>query len=37
MQVEASEVFYPDIFNPVGCCFGAGVLTLSTMRTILDK
>ena len=37
MQVEASEVFYLDIFNPVGGSFGGCVLTLSAMRTILDN
>ena len=34
---EGSEVFYLDVFNPVGGSFGAGVLTLSAMRTILDN
>ena len=34
---EGSEVFYLDVFNPVGGSFGGGVLTLSAMRTILDN
>jgi hypothetical protein len=34
---ESSEVFYLDVFNPVGGSFGGGVLTLSAMRTILDN
>jgi len=34
---EGSETFYLDIFNPVGGGFGAGVLTLTAMRTILDN
>lgn len=33
---EADETFYLDVFNPVGGSFGAGVLTLSAMRTIVD-
>jgi len=34
---EGSEVFYLDVFNPEGGSFGAGLLTLSAMRTILDN
>ena len=33
---ESSEVFYLDVFNPVGGSFGEGVLQLTAMRTILD-
>jgi len=33
---EPSEVFYLDIFNPVGGSFGEGVIKLTAMRTILD-
>lgn len=33
---EGPEVFYLDIFNPVGGSFGAGVQLLTASRTILD-
>ncbi|MBF0255189.1 MAG: trypsin-like serine protease [Gammaproteobacteria bacterium] len=33
---EADETFYLDVFNPVGGSFGAGVIKLTAMRTILD-
>jgi hypothetical protein len=33
---EPDEIFYLDVFNPVGGSFGAGVLTLTAARTIVD-
>ena len=33
---ERNEVFYLDIFNPVGGSFGAGVIQLTAMRTVLN-
>ena len=33
---ERNEVFYLDVFNPVGGSFGAGVIQLTAMRTILN-
>lgn len=33
---EPDETFYLDIFNPVGGSFGAGVVKLTAMRTIID-
>ena len=34
---EPDETFYLDVTNPVGGSFGAGVLTLTAMRTILGN
>jgi len=33
---EPDEVFYLDVFNPVGGGFGPGVTVLTGMRTILN-
>jgi len=33
---EPPETFYLDVFNPVGGSFGAGVIKLTAVRTILD-
>jgi hypothetical protein len=33
---EPDETFYLDVSNPVGGCFGAGVATLTAVRTILN-
>jgi hypothetical protein len=33
---EPNEVFYLDVFNPIGGSFGAGVTQLVGMRTIAD-
>lgn len=33
---EPDETFYLDVMNPVGGSFGAGVVKLSAMRTIVD-
>lgn len=33
---EPNETFYLDVMNPVGGSFGAGVIKLSAMRTIVD-
>lgn len=33
---EADETFYLDVSNPVGGSFGAGVLTLTAVRTIVN-
>jgi secreted trypsin-like serine protease len=33
---ELREVFYLDVFNPVGGSFGEGVVKLTAVRTILD-
>jgi len=33
---EADETFYLDVFNPVGGSFGAGVVKLTAVRTILN-
>jgi hypothetical protein len=33
---EPSETFYLDVFNPEGGSFGAGVVKLTAVRTILD-
>jgi hypothetical protein len=33
---EADEVFYLDVTHAVGGSFGAGVVTLTAMRTILN-
>ena len=33
---EPDETFYLDVFNPVGGSFGAGVTTLTAMRTIVN-
>ena len=34
---EPSENFYMDVFNPVGGSFGAGVVKLTAVRTIVDN
>jgi hypothetical protein len=34
--VEPNETFYLDLSNPVGGSFGAGVVTLTGMRTIVN-
>ncbi|MCL7462286.1 trypsin-like serine protease [Pseudomonas sp. NW5] len=33
---EPDEVFYLDVFNPIGGSFGEGVVKLSAMRTLLN-
>lgn len=33
---EPDETFYLDVFNPVGGSFGAGVVQLTAMRTMID-
>jgi hypothetical protein len=33
---EPGEYFYLDVFNPIGGSFGAGVVQLTAVRTILD-
>jgi hypothetical protein len=33
---EPDEVFYLDVFNPIGGSFGPGVTQLVGMRTIVD-
>lgn len=33
---EEDEIFYLDVFNPVGGTFGEGIVTLTAMRTILN-
>ena len=33
---EQDEVFYLDVFNPVGGSFGDGIVKLTAVRTILD-
>jgi len=35
-EAEPNETFYLDVFNPVGGRFGAGVVKLTAVRTILD-
>jgi secreted trypsin-like serine protease len=34
---EPDETFYLDVYNPIGGSFGAGVVTLTAMRTILSN
>ena len=34
--VEDNEIFYLDVFNPVGGSFGAGIVTLTALRTIVN-
>lgn len=36
MTPEPDETFYLDVFNPVGGSFGAGVIKLTAVRTLLD-
>lgn len=35
-EPEPPETFYLDVFNPIGGSFGAGVVKLTAVRTILD-
>jgi hypothetical protein len=34
--VEPDEIFYLDVFNPVGVSFGEGIIKLTAMRTIMS-
>lgn len=33
---EPNEIFYLDVFNPVGASFGEGIIKLTAMRTIIS-